>query len=196
MQNTLSVANQTEPWEAGLDGALPAPAWFCVRTHPKREAAAAAQLRCDLEIDVFLPLVRFKRTLGSRAVWITEALFQNYIFARFELSSLRRVRHARAVRGVVHFGDRYPTVPGEIIEDLRAKAGVEGVQVIGETLSVGDEVRIAGGPFHDLEAVVARAGEGQPQRVALLLEFLGRQTMVEMSSEQLTPVGRPGVEWA
>jgi len=43
-------------------------------------------------------------------------------------------------------------------------------------------VRISGGGFHGLTAVVSRVIPG-PQRVAVLMEFLGRQTTVELASE-------------
>jgi len=171
------------------DGALyrPPEAWFCLRSHPKREHIAAAQLRQDLEIEVFLPRIRYKRCTRFGPVWTTEALFQNYLFARFDPGAcLRRVRNAHAVRGVVHFGDRYPAIPDSVIEDLRSASGPNEMCVVGDTFNPGDPVRISGGPFHGLEAIVTRAMPGQ-QRVALLLDFLGRQTMVELDGACLVP---------
>ena len=162
-------------------------AWFCLRSHPKREHIAAAQLRQDLQIEVFLPRIRYKRCTRFGPVWTTEALFQNYLFARFDPEScLRRVRSAHSVRGIVHFGDRYPTIPDTVIEDLRVASGPGEMCIVGESFNPGDLVRIAGGPFHDLQAVVTRAMPGQ-QRVALLLDFLGRQTTVELDGACLVP---------
>ena len=93
------------------------PAWFCLRTQPKHEHIAAAHLKDDPDIEIYLPRIRFKRATRRGPVWFTEALFPNYLFARFDLAAcLRRVCHARGVRGVVHFGERWPIVP----EDLRA----------------------------------------------------------------------------
>ena len=59
--------------------------------------------------------------------------------------------------------------------------------VVETSFDPGQPVRIAGEPFHDLEAVVARAMPRQ-QRVAVLLDFLGRQTTVELDGSQLMPV--------
>jgi transcriptional antiterminator RfaH len=163
-------------------------AWFCVRSHPKREHIAAAQLRQDEAIEVFLPRIRYKRCTRYGPVWTTEALFTSYLFARFDPElCLRRVQHAHAVRGIVRFGLRYPTIPSEVMEQLRAASGPEEMCVAGETFEPGDRVRIAGGPFHDLQALVTRALPGR-QRVALLLDFLGRQTPVELDSACLVPV--------
>jgi transcriptional antiterminator RfaH len=159
------------------------PAWFCIRTQPKHEHIAAAHLKNDAE--VYLPRIRFKRSTRQGPVWFTEALFPNYLFARFELrTSLRKVHHARGVRGVVHFGDQWPSVPAKAIEELRSTVGADEIHIIPEELRAGDPVEISGGVFHGLTAVVTRAMPGR-QRVAVLLEFLGRQTMVEIESESV-----------
>jgi transcription antitermination factor NusG len=163
-------------------------AWYGVRTYARREHIAAAQLRRYPDIEVFLPCIRYERPGRSTRVWATEALFQNYLFARFDLAACgRRIRHAHAVRDVVHFGARYPIIPEMVIEGLRNAMGREETRVLANSFDPGELVRIAGGPFHDLEAIVIRAMPSQ-QRVAVLLDFLGRQTTVELDDTQLTPV--------
>jgi len=62
--------------------------------------------------------------------------------------------------------------------------GSEEIHVIPEELRPGDTVQISGGVFHGLSALVTRAMPGR-QRVAVLLEFLGRQTMVELANESV-----------
>ena len=162
--------------------------WYCVRTHARREHVAAAQLRRFPETEVFLPCLRYERPTRSTRVWTTEALFQNYLFARFDLAaSGRRIRHAHAVLDLVHFGARYPIISDVVIEELRSVMGGEQTRVVASSFDPGEQVRIAGGPFHDLEAVVVRAMPRQ-QRVAVLLDFLGRQTTVELDDTQLAPV--------
>jgi len=157
--------------------------WFCVRAQPKHEHIAAAHLARDAELEVYLPRIRFKRATRRGPVWFTEALFPNYLFARFDFATcLRQVCHARGVRGVVHFGDRWPVVPAAAIEELRASLGGDDLHVIREELQPGDTVEIAGGAFHGLQAVVTRVMPSRA-RVAVLLEFLGRQTTVELPRE-------------
>src|SRR5215813_8963248 len=74
-------------------------AWFCVRTQPKHEHIAAAQLRQGRDIEVFLPRIRYKRRTRLGLAWVTEALFRDYLFARFDLDAAwRRVQGARSVR--------------------------------------------------------------------------------------------------
>lgn len=156
-------------------------AWFCIRAQPKHEHIAAANLRQYRNTDVFSPRIRFRRATRRGPVWVTESLFPNYIFARFNWRSLLRlIHHAPGVAGVVHFGSRWPTIPDAVIEELRILVGSEELRVIGDEIETGDAVRISGGSLHGLEGVVSRVMPGRA-RVGVLLEFLGRQTMVEVS---------------
>jgi transcriptional antiterminator RfaH len=165
------------------------PAWFCLRTQPKHEHIAAAHLKDDPEIEIYLPRIRFKRATRRGPVWFTEALFPNYLFARFDLSvCLRRVCHARGVQGVVHFGGCWPIVPEAVVAELRASVGADQVHVVSDELRPGESVRIAGGVFHGLQAVVTRVMPSR-ERVAVLLEFLGQQTSVELPNEALIREG-------
>jgi transcriptional antiterminator RfaH len=178
-----STITSREP-ETGL-AENPAAAWFCVRTQPKHEHIAAAHLRKDAGLEVYLPRIRFRRSTREGPVWFTEALFPGYLFGRFELAMcLRRVHHTRGVQGVVHFGDQWPTVPARAIEELRATVGGDQIHVIEDNLQPGEPVRISGGPFHDLRAVITRVMPGR-ERVALLIDFLGRQTAVELASDSV-----------
>jgi transcriptional antiterminator RfaH len=159
--------------------------WFCLRSQPKHEHIAAAHLRQFNEVTIFLPRVRFKRATRWGAAWATEALFPGYFFARFDWrTSLRLVQHARGVRSVVHFGERWPTIPDTIIEDLRRTFGANELHTISAELAPGDAVQIAGGTLRGLRAVVSRVMPGR-ERVAVLMDFLGRQTMIEMPASLL-----------
>jgi transcriptional antiterminator RfaH len=162
-----------------------ASSWFCLRTLPKHEHIAAAQLRQEAEVEVFLPRIRFQRTTRCGLAWVTEALFQNYLFAKFDLAAaLRRVQAARGVRHVVHFGDRWPAIPDSAIQELQAAMDHRDLRVVEDTLRPGDHVQIAEGAMRGLQAVVSRVMPAR-QRAAVLLDFLGRQTTVELDRGQL-----------
>jgi len=185
MDEALGARDDFQPGQPGFAAWPNTEAWFCLRAQPKHEAIAAAQLRHDTGIEVFLPRIRFQRPTRCGLAWTTEALFQNYLFAKFDLlHSLRRVCAARGVRGVVHFGDRWPTVPEAAIAELQAAMAGEDVRVIENTLQPGDAVHIADGPMHGLQAVVTRVMPSR-QRAAVLLDFLGRQTSVEVDRSRL-----------
>ncbi|PWU20885.1 MAG: hypothetical protein C5B50_03000 [Verrucomicrobia bacterium] len=163
--------------------------WFCIRAQPKHEHIAAGHLRKEADLEVYLPRIRFRRATRDGPVWFTEALFPGYLFARFDLAvRLRQVLHARGVASVVHFGDHWPAVPDAVIADLRSTVGSDEVHVVPEELRPGETVVISGGAFHDLRALVTRIMPAR-QRVAVLLEFLGRQTAVELDTEAVVREG-------
>jgi transcriptional antiterminator RfaH len=151
-------------------------AWYCVRSQLKREHIAASQLRIEPDIEVFLPRIRFKRNTRQGPAWVTEALFPNYLFARFNLdSTMRKVQYARGVCGVIHFANHYPAIPDEVINDLRIMMDESGVKTLNTELNPGDEVQIASGAFKDLKVVIHRVMPGR-QRVIVLMDILGQQT--------------------
>lgn len=161
-----------------------APAWFCVQAQPKHEHIAAARLR-EAGLEVFLPRIRFKKASVRGPVWVTEALFPNYLFARFSLrTSLRLVRSAAGVSQVVHFGEEIPAVPDDVVAELRARLGSEELHVVEENFAPEDRVQIAEGALHGLAAVVTRVMPGK-ERVKVLLQFLGQQTTAEVDAATL-----------
>ena len=62
------------------------------------------------------------------------------------------------------------------------------MHVVRDELQPGEAVRVAGGVFDGLQAVVTRVMPSR-ERVAVLLEFLGRQTSVELPGEALIREG-------
>ena len=154
--------------------------WFCVRSQPKHEHVAAANLRRNLGLDVVNPRIRFRRSTVRGAVWVAESVFPNYLFARFDRGELvRDVQHTFGVAGIVHFGAFCPSIPDHIVEELRALGGPGEIRLIEQELNPGDEIKIAGGMFHGSTAIVYRVLPAK-QRVAVLLNFLGRETQTEV----------------
>jgi transcriptional antiterminator RfaH len=175
-QSIVAENENLTPAPSAGDGTL----WFCLKSQPKHEHIAAAHLRQTSAVEVFLPRIRFKRATRQGTVWVTEALFPSYLFARFDWqASLRQVQHSRGVRGVVHFGERWPAIPGETIHELQQAVGESGLRTIPEQFLPGDEVEITEGAMRGLRAVVTRILPGR-ERIAVLMEFLGRQTMIEL----------------
>jgi Transcription antiterminator len=157
--------------------------WYCIRSQPKHEHIAAGHLRQEAGLEVYLPRIRFRKPTREGPVWFTEALFPNYLFVRFDMTTaMRLVQHTRGVSAIVHFGDQYPAVPDGVIAELRATVSSDRVHVIEEQLEPGSQVVISGGSFDHFRAIVTRVMSAK-DRVAVLLDFLGRQTEVELSRE-------------
>lgn len=162
------------------------PAWFCLQSQQKHEHIAAAHLRQE-GIEVFMPRIRFKRGSVRGPVWVTEVLFPAYLFARFNPhQSLPLVRHAPGVSRVVSFGGQVPTIPDAAIAELRLQVDDKELHVIPDSVEPGEPVQISGGAFHGLRAVVQQLFPAR-QRVQVLLEFLGRQTSVELEAAAVVP---------
>ena len=154
--------------------------WFCVRSRTREEHIATASLRRVEGMEVVNPRIRFRRPTARGPVWVTESMFPGYVFARFNLrQSLDVVRYSFGVAGVVHFGIFWPVVPDEVVEGIRAVVGEEEVRLVEPALKVGDEVEVAAGTFAGFRGIVTRVMPAR-DRVAILLEFLGRQTTVEV----------------
>jgi transcriptional antiterminator RfaH len=168
-----------EPQSLGL-------AWYCARTQPKHEHIAAANLVKNLGLEVFHPRLRFERATRRGAVRVIEPLFPGYIFVRCDLEyRLDEVRYVNGISSLVHFGQRIPVVPDEVVEELRLCFESEEPLAVEEQLRPGTEVTVAEGALLGSKGVVVRTLSAK-HRVQILLDFLGRTTVVEVDRKALT----------
>ncbi len=155
--------------------------WYCLRTQIKREHIATAQLAKEAGVDVFCPRVRFQRLTRRGKVWFNEAMFPNYLFARFDWQhQLRQVQAVQGVARVLRFGEYSPEIAPQIIADLRASLDESDLKVFLDPLEIGDEITITEGPMMGLTAVITRLMPSR-DRVKVLLEFLGQPTETDMA---------------
>jgi transcriptional antiterminator RfaH len=163
------------------------PAWYCLRSQPKHEHIAGAHLRMLDGVTVFCPRIRFKRATRRGLVWVTEAMFTGYLFARFELSEMHsHVLYAHGVRGIVRFGNRYSTIEEASLAQLRDQTGIAEVKELNYEFSQGNQVKIIKGVFIGLEAVVTQVLPAT-QRVKILMDFLGRKMEAEVECASVLP---------
>ena len=162
-------------------------AWYCLRSQPKHEHIAAAHLRLLEGVTVFCPRIRFKRRTRQGLVWVTEAMFPGYLFARFELAQMhRQVQYAHGVSCIVRFANRYPTIEEGALAQLRDCTGVAEVKELSYELSQGDCVKIVDGVCAGLDAVVTQVLPAKA-RVRILMDFLGRKTEAEVELSNVLP---------
>jgi transcriptional antiterminator RfaH len=163
------------------------PAWYCLRSQPKHEHIAAAHVRLLEGVTVFCPRIRFKRLTRQGLVWVTEAMFPSYLFAHFDLGERhRQVRYAHCVIGIVQFGNRYPIIEEGSLLLLREQTGVAEVKELTYELSQGDQVKVVGGVFAGLEAVITQILSAK-ERVRILMDFLGRPMEAEVERSSILP---------
>ena len=138
-------------------------------------------------VTVFCPRLRFKRETRLGIVWVTEAMFPGYLFARFHLAEMhRKVSYAHGVSGILRFADRYPTIEDEALAQLQEHTGPAELKELSYELSQGDQVRIVKGAFLGLEAVVTEVLPAK-QRVKVLMDFLGRKMEAEVEHSTVLP---------
>jgi len=138
-------------------------------------------------VNAFCPRIRFKKATRRGLVWVTEAMFTGYLFARFELTKMQRqVLSVHGVCGIVRFGSRYPTIEEDLLAQLRKQTDLKEVKELRYEFSPGDQVKIMKGAFDGLEAVVTQVLPAT-QRVRILMDFLGRKTETEVENANLLP---------
>jgi transcriptional antiterminator RfaH len=152
-----------------------------------REKDVERRLRL-LGLEVFLPWMRTRRRIGSRFHWIMAPLFPGYVFCRLDMViSGKAARYSPGVKDFLTFGSRIAEVGEDIIQALRERCpgGVAELEPV--AAKPGDIVRINEGPFAGLEAIFEHKLKGS-ERVAVLLEILGRQTRLVLPSETIAKV--------
>lgn len=172
------------------------PRWFCVRTQTKREHIAAQHLRELEEIEVFCPRVRYRKATRRGKVWWLEPLFPGYLLAKFNRTEMERaVTFCQGVRGLVRFGTEIPDVPESMVRKLiaqvREQSSDDGELItIAPSISVGDEVEIAVGPFQGMKGII-RSVAPATERVKVLLEFLGQIQPVDLDLYSILSPTKP-----
>ena len=155
-------------------------AWYCARTKPKHEHIAAANVRKNLGLEVFLPQLRMERVTRRCLVRSVEPLFPGYVFVHCTFEpGLSDVRYANGVSTIVQFGGRIPTIAEAVIEELRMSFGSDELLTVGDHLSPGAEVVLMDGAFVGMRASVL-CSMPVKRRVQVLFEILGRPTTVEV----------------
>lgn len=161
--------------------------WFCLRTGSKQELRVLRQVAVVQGVEVYCPLVGYRKLRAGHPIRVEEAMFPRYVFARFQL--LEQGRHLLSligVKGLVEFGGKPAIVHEGIIRALRELTAGEPVVEVRQEISPGRRAVILQGAYSGLEVLVTRvlsAGE----RVAVLLEVLGSEREVEIQREALLP---------
>jgi transcriptional antiterminator RfaH len=171
------------------DPLMPDVAWYCVRSHVKRETVAARHLLQQPGLEVYAPRIRYRKSTRRGAVWFEEALFPGYLFARFDLATQgKAVLYTTGVTGLVRFSGRAARLEDSVLEILKASMQGADVKIFEETLKPGDPTVILDGPFRGL-AVVVQQVLPAVDRVRVLFEFLGQTTFLEIERKSLDKAG-------
>jgi transcription elongation factor/antiterminator RfaH len=158
--------------------------WYALRSKPNREKEVQKRLT-DLRIEVFLPWLRTRRRRRGRIQWVLVPLFPGYLFSRLDLEvSGKTARYIPGVKDFLKFGSHVAEVSQQIIDELRLRCPGGVAEIDPLKIAPGEVVRIQDGPFAGVDAIFQTALKDS-ERVAVLLEILGRQTKLELPAESI-----------
>ena len=161
------------------------PAWYCARTKPKHEHIAATNIITKLGLEVFNPRLRMERPTRRGVVRSVEPLFPCYVFVRGFQTDFNDIRFITGVSSLVHFGEKVPTVLDSVIDELKECFENEEPLLVEDKLFPGAEVSVVDGAFRGFDAIVLRMLPAK-RRVQILLDILGRPTLVEVDRQSVT----------
>lgn len=165
--------------------------WYALYTKPKKEHQVNAYLQGQ-GVTTYLPTMRRKvrrRDRPDRVVY-----FPCYLFARLDFDQMPRssVAWMPGVRRIIGAGEQPLIVADEVVDLVRSRL-VEKEDEGYSEFQLGDPVRIVSGPLRDLDAVFDRPASAA-ERVRVLLDVLGRMTIVEVDVSEIvkiTPSEKP-----
>src|ERR687892_2157952 len=110
-------------------------------------------------------------------------IFRSNLFCRLDLmESGKAARYAPGVKDFLKFGNQIADVGVEIVTSLRERCPDGVAQIEPLSAKPGDAVKINEGPFSGLQAIFEKKMKGS-ERVAVLLEILGRHTRLVLRGE-------------
>jgi transcriptional antiterminator RfaH len=164
--------------------------WFAVYTQPRGEAIAAENL-VRQNFEVYYPRYLKRRSHARKIQTVPAPLFPRYIFVAFDADDprWRAIRSTRGAVDLVRNGQDPAPVPEAIIAEMRQRQDEHGFVVLARHVKLGrgDRIRIEGGPFASYEAIFETMRDNE--RVVALLSLMGRQVVVNVPVEAISPAG-------
>jgi transcriptional antiterminator RfaH len=160
--------------------------WYVVQTHAHAEAKAAAHLQRQ-GYPVYLPRCGKRRRHARRVETVAAPMFPRYLFVAVDRAR-QRWRAISSTIGVAHLvcnGEGPAAVPAGVVEELRAREDAQGLIRLERRacFARGEQVRLTEGVFASCLALFDGMADGE--RVAVLLDLLGRKARVVVDRESV-----------
>ncbi len=159
--------------------------WYVVRTLPRRETGAKAQLE-NQGYRVFMPN-RLKTIRHARKFRTAlSPLFPQYLFIELDLAvhRWRSVNGTLGVSGLVMSRELPQPVPPGIVEAMLVAADRRGLLRVDQSLKAGERVRLTAGAFAEQLGILINMDDST--RVRVLLEMMGGKIDVEIPRDFVT----------
>jgi transcriptional antiterminator RfaH len=160
--------------------------WYVVQTHVHAEAKAAAHL-VRQGYPIYLPRYLKRRRHARRVEMVAAPIFPRYLFVTIDRMT-QRWRSILSTVGVTHLvrhGDEPAAVPAGIVEALRGREDERGFIKLDlrPTFAPGAKIRVVEGVFSDSLGLFE--GMADRERVAILLDLLGRKVRVVLDGDSV-----------
>ena len=164
--------------------------WYVVYSHAQKESLAASEIYAqgfDVYHPVYKKIVRHARRVIEKKV----SLFPRYLFVSLDIREdmWKCINSTRGVVKLIMLNHETPkAVQDTIIDQLKISEDDDGLVSLAalNLFLPGQVVRVVDGPFSGQYATYK--GFSDKQRVEILLEFLGKNVSLEVSSHSLEKV--------
>jgi len=152
--------------------------WYAVYSKPQKEKFAQFHLQSK-GVEVFLPQLVLPQSHKRRRRVVP--LFPSYLFVRIDVLSGESayVVWSPGVKYLVSFNGVPASVDDDVVDFLRDRTDSNGNIQAASSLKPGQRVRVTGGPFEGLEALIEKPPDAKG-RVKLLMNLLNRQVQAEI----------------
>lgn len=163
--------------------------WYVAQTQPNAEAKAVVHLERQ-GFSTYLPCYLKRRRHARRVDHVKAPLFPRYVFIEIDMG-VQRWRSIYSTVGVAQLignADAPIAVPIEVVATLKAREDDSGLIKLDQrpNFRIGDTIRVMDGVFSDCLGLY----DGMPDRdrVAILLDLLGRKVRVVVDADSVTAV--------
>lgn len=160
--------------------------WFVVQAQSHAEMRASKHLERQ-GFETYLPRYLRRRSHARKISTVAAPLFPGYLFVLVDIQAQRwrSIHSTTGVSRLVTSGNEPVAISEEVIEALRSREDVNGFIKPDQNspLSKGDRIRIASGAF--VEFLGLLDGLGDRERVAVLLDCLGRKVRVMLDADMV-----------
>jgi transcriptional antiterminator RfaH len=160
------------------------PRWYVAQTHPHAELKASLHLGRQ-GFEYFFPRYLKKRRHARRLETVAAPLYPGYVFVAVDIGiqRWRCIQSTIGISRIVCRGDQPAPVPEGVVEELKRRQDERGLIRLERRprFNPGDSVRVVAGVFSEFLGLYE--GMDERDRVAVLLNLLGRKVRVRLPSE-------------
>jgi transcriptional antiterminator RfaH len=160
--------------------------WYVVQTHPRAENKAALHLARQGFV-AYMPRYLKRRRHARKVDTVAAPLFPRYLFVAVDMASQRwrSIQSTIGVARLVSHGDEPTAMTDTVIDELKRRESEAGfIQLLARSFKPGEPIRVCDGVFSACLGLYECMADAE--RVAVLLDLLGRKVRVVMDTDLVT----------